>query len=156
MGPFDLVTKPLRALLGEAERAEHEATAHSPLPNTQQLEQRLGEAISAAHRTAESVERHVQVIESLADTLPPLTQSVTQLSDQIGHLLRVTAPLSAAERDISKVEGLLHRRHHDPQAPGPNVVPEAGPLGASAEPGPAPPAGPEPPGSEPPAAPPPP
>ena len=112
MGPLDLLTRPLRALLGEA---EHEAAAHSPLAHTHEIEEHLGEAIKAMHRAAESVERHVQVIESLGDTLPPLTQSVTQLTDQIGHLLRVTAPLAAAERDVSKVEGMFHRRRHAPE-----------------------------------------
>ena len=127
-GPLDLLTKPLRVLLGEAEHAGHEAAEHSPLPNTHELEQRLGEAISAAHRTAESVEQHVKVIESLADTLPPLTQSVTQLSDQIGHLLGVTAPLAAAERDVSKVEGFLHRRQHQEEVTPPET-PAGGPSG---------------------------
>jgi ABC-type transporter Mla subunit MlaD len=111
--PFALITRPLRALLGEA---EHDVVTHSPLGETRNLEARLEEAVAAAHRAAESLERHVEVIDALAGSLPPLTESVTRLTDQLNQVLKITAPLAAAERDVSQLEGLLHRHGHHQQA----------------------------------------
>ncbi len=118
MGLLDLVTGPLRSLLGEAERAEHEAVSHMPLAETRELEAKLAEAVHATHRAAESLEQHVKVLATLADSLAPLTDSVTRLTDQIGELMRITAPLAAVERDVSRFEHLFGRRRRgEPQAP---------------------------------------
>ena len=94
--PLDLLAAPLRSLLGIAEHAEDDVAEHSPLGETRDLERKLDDAVSAVHRAADSIERHVAVLETLASSLPPLTQSVTQLTDQLGELLRLTAPLQAA------------------------------------------------------------
>ena len=106
MGPLD----PLRWLLGGAERVEADAVRHSPMGETRELEAKLGEAVAAAHRAAESLERHVEVIAGLADSLAPLTDSVTRLTDQINELMHITAPLAAVERDVSRFEHLFGRR----------------------------------------------
>ena len=119
MGPFDLVTAPLRSLLRAAEGAEAEAVQHSPLAGTHELEEHLREAARAAHRAAESLEQHVAVVETLAQSLPPLTESVTRLTDQLNHVLRVTAPIAAAERDVSRMEHLFRRRQRPGEGPGP-------------------------------------
>jgi ABC-type transporter Mla subunit MlaD len=127
MGPLDLLTGPLRSLLGEAEHVEQDAVHRSPLGETRELEAKLADAVSATHRAAESLEQHVKVIGALADSLAPLTESVTRLSDQIGELLRVTAPLAAAERGVSRFEHLFGRRHRaETQAPAqPQPPPDA-------------------------------
>src|SRR5205807_1728284 len=65
----------------------------------------------AVHRAADSMERHVAVVEALADSLPPLTESVTRLTDQLSSLMQITAPVAAAEREVSRLERLFGRRH---------------------------------------------
>jgi ABC-type transporter Mla subunit MlaD len=128
--PLDLLTAPLRAplraVLGGAERAESDVVDHTPLREAQELETKLGEAVAAVHRAADSIERHIAVLEGLADSLPPLTASVTRLTDQLGDLLRLTAPLQEAEQDVSRIEGevsrierLLGRRRHVDNGPAP-------------------------------------
>ena len=117
MGLLDIVTGPLRSVLGAAGRAETEVERRSPMYQTREVEERLEDAVSAVHRAADSMERHVVVVDNLASSLPPLTESVTRLTDQISDLLRITAPLAAAERDVSRVERLLHRRRA-PEPPG--------------------------------------
>lgn len=100
---LDSVRSVARSAIGAAEHVEHEAKtdleAHSP----ERVEAKLDEMIQVLHRTCESAERHVEVVEGLADTLTPLTEAVTRLTEQINVLLQVTAPLAAAERDITRV-----------------------------------------------------
>jgi hypothetical protein len=135
MGPFDLLTAPLRSLLGIAEDAETEVVRHSPLHQTAELEEKLERAVGALHRSADSLEQHIAVVEKLADSLAPLTESVTRLTDQLAPLLQLARPLgeaeahvAAAEREVSRVEHLFGRRHrHDapspPNSPGPSDAP---------------------------------
>jgi hypothetical protein len=111
MDPLDLLTGPLRSLLGSVGRAENEVAEHSPLGETRELEAQLREAVAAVHRAAESLEAHVEAVEALGTALPPLTESVTRLTDQIAVLLTITAPLAEAERDVSRIEHLFGRRH---------------------------------------------
>lgn len=107
---LDLVKGTLRSAIGAAEHVESDVEAHSPAG----VEAKLDEMISVMHRTCESAERHVEVVEALAQSLVPLTDSVSKLTDQINLLLQVTAPLAAAERDLTRVQGLFHRRSKDP------------------------------------------
>jgi hypothetical protein len=125
MAPLDFLTAPLRSLLGVAEQAESDVVRHSPVHETHELEQKLGEAVAAVHRSADSLDRHIAVLETLADSLAPLTESVTRLTDQLQPLLRIASPLGAAEREASRVEHLFGRRHrHDePGAGGPDGPP---------------------------------
>ena len=87
-----------------------------------ELEAKLDEAVAAIHRASESLERHVEVLGALSESLPPLTASVTRLTDELGHAMAVTAPIAAAEREASRLDRLLRRR---PQGPSPSApVPE--------------------------------
>jgi ABC-type transporter Mla subunit MlaD len=133
---LDSVRGVMRSAIGAAEHVGTDVEAHSP----GQVEAKLDEVIVALHRAADSAERHVEVVENLADTLAPLTDSVARLTDQINLLLQVTAPLAAMERDVSKVRditrvgGLIdvvrwrRRGAVPPRAPGarpPGVPPRA-------------------------------
>jgi hypothetical protein len=113
VGPLDLLTRPLRSLLGGAEQVESDVVRHSPLAETRELEVKLAESVAALHRAADSMERHVAVVETLASSLPPLTESVTRLTDQLGELLSLTAPLAAAEREVSRIERLFGGRRRE-------------------------------------------
>jgi hypothetical protein len=143
---LDSVRGVVRSAIGAAEHAEHDVQtdveAHSP----ERVEAKLDELIEVLHRTCESAERHVEVVEGLADSLTPLADAVSRLTDQINVLLQVTAPLAAVERDVSRVRdvarvgGLVHRlRSRYPLQPA--GAPAARPTGA------------RPPGAPPPAAP---
>jgi len=107
MGPLDLFTRSLRTVLGQAERDVAEV---SPLRETQDLERKLEDAVSAIHRAADAMERHVEVVETLATSVPALTSSVNALVGELNGLLAVLAPLSATERELSRVERFLGRR----------------------------------------------
>jgi hypothetical protein len=65
------------------------------------------------------MEKHVSVVDDLASSLPPLTESVTRLTNQLTELLQITAPMAAAERDVSRVERFFRRRHPDEVGPAP-------------------------------------
>jgi ABC-type transporter Mla subunit MlaD len=118
MGLLDLVTAPLRSLLGET---EHAVVEHSPLHETAELEDKLDAAATAIHRSADSLEQHIAVLEKLADSLTPLTESVTRLTDQLEPLLEIARPLGAAERDVGRMEHVFgcHRHHEAPPPPEP-------------------------------------
>ena len=120
MSILDPFLNPLRSILGTA---EHEVLEHTPMAETRDIEARLLEAVTAVHRATDSIERHVEVIETLAQSLPPLTESVTRLTNQLGELLTLTAPLAAAERDVSRVTHLFGRHHHEEAAPEPEGPP---------------------------------
>ena len=62
------------------------------------------------HRTADSLDRHVEVLEGLAGSLPALTDAVARLSEQLTELIGLAAPLEAAERELSGLGHLFHRR----------------------------------------------
>lgn len=104
---FDFVTNAIRSALGAAEQ---DVIRHSPLQETEALNDQLREAVGAVHRAADSLERHVEVVDSLAVSLTPLTESVTRLTEQIGALLTITAPMAAAEREVSRLPHLFGRR----------------------------------------------
>jgi len=110
---LDSVRGTLRHAIGAAEHVESDVESHTPAS----IESKLDELIAAMHRASDSAERHVEVVEGLAQSLVPLTDSVTKLTDQINLLLTVTAPLAAAERDVSRAEGLF-RRHRPTVPPG--------------------------------------
>jgi hypothetical protein len=121
MSLLDPFVRSLRAFLGDAER---EVMEHTPLAETRDIEANMLEAVQAVHRATDSIERHVEVIETLAQSLPPLTESVTVLSTQISELLRLTAPIASAEREVSRIEHLFSRHRHQP---GPDGEAESGP-----------------------------
>ncbi len=106
-GPLDLFTAPLRSLLGVAEQ---DAVRRSPLHEAAELQDRWEEAVSELHRAADSMERHVAVVETLAQSVPALTDSVNALVRELNGLLTVVAPIAGAEREVSRVEHLFGRR----------------------------------------------
>jgi hypothetical protein len=70
----------------------------------------LREAVAAMHRTADAVERHVEALGEVTEALPALTESVTRLCEQLSALLALAAPVEAAERELSGLGRLFHRR----------------------------------------------
>jgi len=108
VGLLDLVLNPIRSVLGSAEREVMDHTT---------VDDKLLDGVEAVRRATESIERHVEVVEGLALTLPALTESVTRLTDQLNELLQVIAPIAAVERDVQRVEGFFgrHLRHHEEQ-----------------------------------------
>ncbi len=98
---------PLRAVLGAAERDVEQAL---PVREIEEIQQRVLEGVQAVRHATESIESHVEVLETLATSLPPLTEAVTQLTIQLGEILTVIAPIAAVERDVAKAEHFLFRR----------------------------------------------
>lgn len=70
---FDFVLKPVRSMV----RAVNE-DALRPL---EQTEHQTLEAVKALDRATESIEHHIEVIETLATSVGPLTESVDRLTD---------------------------------------------------------------------------
>jgi hypothetical protein len=99
-----LASNALRSALRLLDGAEHEVEQHAP------GEERLHETIIVLHRTADSLDRHVEVLEGLAASLPALTDAVARLSVQLTELIALAAPLEAAERELSGLGHLFHRR----------------------------------------------
>jgi len=128
--PFELIGGALRSVLGVSERAEVEVVRVTPLRETQELEAKLDETVAAMQRACESLERHADSIGALSDSLPALTESVTRLTEELSGVMRMTAPLAAAERDVSRFDRLLRRRPLAPAAPAPGPAP---PIAAASE-----------------------
>jgi hypothetical protein len=102
---FDYVGDAARSALKLLGGAEHEVEQHSP------VEAPLKEAIAALHHAAESMDRHVEVLEAVAATLPELTGALVKLTEQLGEVLHMAAPLEAAEREVAGLGHLFRRRH---------------------------------------------
>jgi hypothetical protein len=96
----------MRSAIGAAEHVDVDVEADVETYSPARVEAKLDEMIEVLHRTCESAERHVEVVAGLADTLTPLTQAVTRLTDQLDLLLQVTAPLAAAEHEIARARDL--------------------------------------------------
>jgi ABC-type transporter Mla subunit MlaD len=111
VGALDLLTAPVRAILGATEKTEHDVISRSPLHQTSELERELKRAVDSIHRAADSMERHVAVLETLATSVPALTESVNALVRELNGLLGVLAPVAEAERDVSRFRHLFGHRH---------------------------------------------
>jgi ABC-type transporter Mla subunit MlaD len=120
---FDFAGDAARSALRLLGGAEHEVEKHSP------MEEPLKEAIAALHHAAESMDRHVEVLEAVAATLPELTGALVKLTEQLGEVLRMAAPLEAAEREVAGL-GHLFRRH---RRSGAGSASAAAPAAASPE-----------------------
>jgi phage shock protein A len=107
---FDLPINAARSVLRLVEGAGQELEKHST------LDERLHEAIVALHRSADAMEKHVEVLEGLAASLPALTDAVARLSDQLSEVLHLAAPLESAEREAAGLRRLFHRQHHPADA----------------------------------------
>ena len=113
---FDFLLRPLRSAF---RGAEHDMTA--PIEETQH--EIIGTATAIENATG-SIERHVEVIEMLATSVGPLTQSVDQLNATLKDLVAMLAPMAKveseaahAERDVERAESFFRlRRHREPDA----------------------------------------
>ncbi len=82
------------------------------------------DAVNAIQRATDSIERHVEVIEGLATSVGPLTDSVDRLTATKGDLVSLLAPMGAAEHEVQRVEGFLRTpppRKQDRALAGPRV-----------------------------------
>jgi uncharacterized protein YoxC len=119
---FDFVLRPVRSVV----RAVNE-DALRPLEET---EHETLDAVKALERATDSIEHHVEVIETLATSVGPLTESVERLTDTMQDLVKMLGPIAGAEREARRAEqGVEHvehmfgfRRHRKPPEP------EAGPA----------------------------
>jgi phage-related minor tail protein len=101
---LDFFARPLRSALGFAEHA-----AARPVVGA---EHEVAEASNAAHRVADSIEQHIQVVEGLAASIGPLTESVNQLTKTMTDLVILLAPMAAAEHEVEQVRRLFGLRRH--------------------------------------------
>ncbi len=110
------LARPLRSALGVA---EHEAAR--PVVGA---EREIAGAVGAAHRVADSIEHHIEVVEGLAASVGPLTESVNRLNQTMTDLVSLLGPMAAAEHEAQKVERLFSfRRRHKPGTTQPAVAP---------------------------------
>src|SRR5690242_21826403 len=117
---LEFFARPIRSALGFAEQE-----AARPIVGA---EHEIAEASSAAHRVADSIERHIQTVEGLAASIGPLTQSVDRLTETMTDLVTLLAPMAAAEHEVEHVErlfGFRRRRKPAPPAPPPEPPPAA-------------------------------
>ena len=125
----DVIGNAARSTLKLLGGAEHEVEAHTP------VEQPLHEAVAALHHAAESMDRHVEVLEDVAATLPAMTEALVKLTEQLGEFLHLAAPLEAAEREVAGLGHLFRRRHRQPAAlPAPRATAPAVPAAEPAPP----------------------
>jgi hypothetical protein len=103
---LDFATRPIRSILGAAEKEVIE-----PVHETREIEAHILEAVEAIHSATDSIEQHVAVIETLATSVTPLTNSVDRLTDTMQDLVALLAPMAEAERGVSRVEHFLGWRH---------------------------------------------
>jgi cation transport regulator ChaC len=110
---LDFIARPIRSILG---MAEHDVVA--PVEETREIQAHILEAVDAIHHATASIERHVEVIETLATSVQPLGASVDRLTDTMQELVQMMAPMGAAEREVQNVEHFFgRRRHKDPKSP---------------------------------------
>jgi len=107
----DFVGNAMRSTLKLLGGAEHEVEEHTP------GEEPLHEAVAALHHAAQAMDRHVEVLEAVAATLPELTGALVKLTEQLGEVLRMAAPLEAAEREVAGIGHLFRRRRSSPALP---------------------------------------
>jgi hypothetical protein len=102
---LDFVLRPLRYVLGVGE-----SEVSKPLD---EAEHELVDAVWAIHRASDSIDHHVEVIEGLATSVGPLTDSVNQLTATMADLVALLRPLAGAEHGVQRAEYLLHLRRHE-------------------------------------------
>lgn len=100
---FDLLVRPLRSIFSVV---EHQLPAALGGP-----ERELLGSVHATQRATDSIEHHVEVIEGLATSIAPLTDSVNHLTATLADLVVLLAPPAEAEREVARVEHFFGRRH---------------------------------------------
>ncbi len=93
---LDFPFRPLRSALDVGERV-----ISKPL---EEPEHELTVIVDAIHRTADSIEHHVEVIEGLATSVEPLKDSVNNLNATMIELVALLAPMASAGRGMQDVE----------------------------------------------------
>jgi hypothetical protein len=109
---LDFITRPIRSLLGGTEREVVETVRE-----THDIEANVLGAVEAIENATASIEHHVEVIETLATSVDPLRASVDRLTDTMGDLVKILAPLAAAEHDAQRVGRFFGRHRHEEPAP---------------------------------------
>jgi methyl-accepting chemotaxis protein len=122
---IDIATAPLRLVVNGVVRGT-DAVA-DPLNDIEDIQEHVLGAVEVIRDATEQIEAHVAVIESLATSLLPLTEAVTQLSAQLQALPDLTEavtqlstkldvvadvlePLVHIEQEVGKVSHLFGRR----------------------------------------------
>jgi hypothetical protein len=113
MGLLGTALTPLRVLLGSIER-EVEHTI--PVKGIEGIQERVLETGEAIRKATEQIEQHVEVLESLASSVPQLTEAVGLLTVQLGGIVEVLRPVAAMEADVAKVGRLFGRHRGDAPA----------------------------------------
>jgi uncharacterized protein YoxC len=101
---FDFVLRPVKSVV----RVLNE-DAMKPL---EQTERETLDAVRAIDHATESIERHVEVIETLATSVGPLTESVDRLTDTMQDLVKLLGPLAGAEREVQHAEQEIENAEH--------------------------------------------
>lgn len=97
--------RPLRQVLGIT---EHDLV--DSMHEVRDVESDTLEAVRAIENATASIERHIEVIETLATSIDPLRASVDQLSQRVADLVETLRPLSDAEHEVQRVGHLFGRR----------------------------------------------
>ncbi len=109
---LEFLTRPIQRVLGVTEHDVVES-----LRETRDIEANMLGAVQAIENATASIERHIEVIETLATSVDPLRASVDRLTDTLQQLVVMLAPVEAAEQDMQRV-GRLFRRHRHDEPPG--------------------------------------
>jgi hypothetical protein len=122
MDLYRLLTSPLRLVLGDFER---EAEQVFPVQGLEDVQERILGTEQAIGRATESIAAHVEVLETLAESLPHLTLAVEQLTIQLTTISTVLNPVADAERRVAGIEHLFGRTQHHGHRDEPTVPPPA-------------------------------
>lgn len=106
-------------------RSVFRALNEDALRPLEETERETLDAVKAIDRATVSIEHHVEVIETLATSVGPLTESVDRLNETMRDLVRMLGPLAGAEREVQSVEREAEaaehffgfRRHKKPAEP---------------------------------------
>ena len=113
---LDFVTRPVKWALGVTEQQVVDTVRE-----TRDIEANMLDAVEAIENATASLERHVEVIETLATSVDPLRASVDRLTDTMTQLVSVLSPLAAAEHEAQKVGRFFGRHpHRDSPVPPPS------------------------------------
>ena len=102
---LEFVTGPLRRVLGAT---EHDVV--DSVRETRDIEANMLAAVRAIENATGSIERHVEVIETLATSVDPLRASVDRLTDTMQDLVKMLAPMAAAEHEVQRVRRFFGHR----------------------------------------------
>ena len=67
------------------------------------VEERLNDAVAALHRAADSLDHHVEALETVADSLPALTSRSRACAISSRSVIALATPVKAVERDLGRI-----------------------------------------------------